>query len=240
MYEERLYRGISKPQGLLCYEVRVKETDLYCCTVTDLTARINERVLFYRNQLETYISLRPEFFTSLAPIPADRLAPPIVREMIDVSARLGVGPMACVAGAVAEYVGRDIMELSEEFIIENGGDIYLKTLKERVSIVYAGNSALSGKIGIRLKPGEEPYGICTSSGTVGPSLSLGKADAVSIVARSALFADGLATFIGNGVKKKDHIEAAIERGASFPDVTGILIILGENLGVWGDIELVKT
>jgi ApbE superfamily uncharacterized protein (UPF0280 family) len=144
-----------------------------------------------------------------------------------------------VAGAIAEFVGRDIMDLSDVFIIENGGDIYLKTDRERVIQIYAKDSSFSEKIGIRLKPSSSPYGICTSSATVGPSLSFGNADAVSIVGTSALFADGLATSLGNIVKKKDDIPIAIEKGRQFAGVIGILIVLGENLGIWGDIDIAK-
>jgi len=105
--------------------------------------------------------------------------------------------------------------------------------------IYAKDSPFSEKIGIRLRPSDAPYGICTSSATVGPSLSLGNADAVCVVASSALFADGLATCLGNSVKKKDDISVAIERGRQYPGVMGIMIILGEHLGVWGDIDIEK-
>jgi len=239
MYEERSYRRISKPPELVCYEVQCKETDLFCCTGSDLSRFIKERVLFYRNQLEQYIRSRPLFGDSLAPIEDDRFAPAIASEMIRASALVGVGPMATVAGAIAEFVGRDIMPLSRDFIIENGGDIYLRTSVKRVVDVHAGTSPFSGRIGIALRPAPDPRGVCTSSGTVGHSLSFGKADAVCVVAGSSLFADGLATCLGNIVKKKDDIAAAVEKGQRFPGVTGILIILGDQLGAWGDLDIVE-
>jgi len=228
-----------RPKDLICYEVRHKETDLFCCTRTDLSAHIKERVFFYRHQLEEYIRIKPAFRDSLSPLSGDPMAPRIVGQMLEASSALGVGPMATVAGAVAEFVGSDIAFLSDAFIIENGGDISMKTDVERIIQVYAKKSPFSEKLGIRLKARSSTYGICTSSATVGPSLSLGNADAVCIVADSALFADGLATCLGNGVKKKDDIAAAIEKGQKFPGVIGILIILGEHLGVWGDIDIVR-
>jgi uncharacterized protein len=160
--------------------------------------------------------------------------------MISASAKVGVGPMATVAGAIAEFLGRDISPLTDEYIIENGGDICIKTLRERMILVYAKKSPFSQKIAIRIKERDKPYGACTSSATVGPSLSLGKADAVCIVADSALFADGLATCIGNSVKSKDDITMAIEIGKSFSNIIGILIIVGENLGIWGDLEIIRV
>ena len=239
MYEERFYRGISKPEDLVCYEVQYKETDLFCCTRGDFHGFIMGKVLFYRNQLEEYIKSRPEFRDSLVPIGDDLFAPRMVREMIEASRIIGVGPMATVAGAMAEFIGRDIAPLSDEYIIENGGDIYLRTDTERIVEVYAKDSPFSERIGISVKPDDRPCGICTSSGTVGHSLSFGKADAVCITGRSSLFADGLATCLGNIVKKKDDIPTAIEKGKAFHGVMGILIIFGESLGVWGDLEIVE-
>jgi uncharacterized protein len=239
VYEERYYRNIAKPRDLISYEVAHKETDLLCSTKTDLSSFIKERIFSYRHQLDEYIHRKPVFKESLMPVESDPLAPAIAREMIAASSALNVGPMATVAGAIAEFIGRDITGLSDVFIIENGGDICLKTDVERIIQIYAKDSPFSEKIGIKLKPDSSPYGVCTSSATVGPSLSLGNTDAVCIIANSALFADGLATCLGNIVKKKDDISIAIEMGRQFPDVMGILIILGEHLGIWGDLDIVK-
>jgi ApbE superfamily uncharacterized protein (UPF0280 family) len=240
MYEERFYRAVTKPNDLFCYEVKFKETDLWCCSQTDLREVIEDRVFFYRHQLEEYIQGRPIFKESLVPIGDDPFAPAIVREMISASAKVGVGPMATVAGAIAEFLGRDISPLTDEYIIENGGDISIKTLRERLILIYAKKSPFSQKIAIKIKERDKSYGVCTSSATVGPSLSLGKADAVCIVADSALFADGLATCIGNSVKSKDDITMAIEIGKSFSNIIGILIIVGDNLGIWGDLEIIRV
>ncbi len=224
----------------MCYEVKHKETDLFCCTDHDLGGFIKDRVLTYRHQLEGYISVNPLFQESLIPIKDDPVAPPIVREMIRASAAVGVGPMATVAGAISECIGRDISGLTGDFIIENGGDIYLRTSVERTIQIHAGRSPFSGHLGIKIPSSAESRGVCTSSGTVGHSLSFGKADAVCILGRSALFADGLATYLGNIVKKKDDIARAIEQGQTFSDITAILIILGDQLGAWGDLDIVET
>jgi uncharacterized protein len=240
MYEERTYRALSRPDDLVCYEVVCKETDLYCCTSRDLKKVIENRVLHYRLQLDQYVRERPEFLKSLIPITPDPLAPRIAAEMITASGVVGVGPMACVAGAVAEFVGRDIDHVVDEYIIENGGDICMRTRKERTIGVYAKDSPYSRKIGIRIRPSGNPLGVCTSSATVGPSLSLGKADAVCVLSPSALFADGLATRLGNLVRKEDDIEGALEDGMRFSGVTGVLIIMGKRLGAWGEIDLTEV
>jgi ApbE superfamily uncharacterized protein (UPF0280 family) len=147
--------------------------------------------------------------------------------------------MAAVAGAMAESVSKDLLKLSKEVIVENGGDIYLATSRERTIGIFAGDSPLSLKIGIVIGPEDSPLGVCTSSGTVGPSLSFGKADAVCILSKSAALADAAATAVGNIVKEKKDIESGLERGKEIEGVLGILIIVGEKMGVWGNVKLVR-
>ena len=232
----------SSPARTISFAMRfiTKRRTSFCCTSGDFRKTIEERVLYYRNQLDGYVEERTEFLESLVPIASDPFAPRIAKEMITASTAIGVGPMACVAGAVAEFVGRDVNRLTDEYIIENGGDIYLRTRKERKVVVYAKDSPYSNKIGIRIRPSEHALGVCTSSATVGPSLSLGNADAVCVVSPSALFADGLATRLGNIVKREDDIETALEDGKTFSGVVGMLIIMGKSLGAWGDIDLIEV
>ncbi len=239
MYEKRTYRNLVKTDDLVQFQVMVKETDLLVRAERDLSKETRESVLTYRHQLETYIAMNPEFQKSLIPLPDDPYAPEIVREMIQASRLAHVGPMAAVAGAMAESVSKDLLKLSKEVIVENGGDIYLATSKERTIGIYAGDSPLSLKIGIVVSPEETPLGICTSSGTVGPSLSFGKADAVCILSKSSALADAAATALGNVVKEKKDIEAGLERGKEIAGVLGTLIIVEEKMGVWGNVKLIQ-
>jgi len=239
MYERRTYRNLVKTDDLVKFEVVVKETDLLVRAEKDFSQDSRESVLKYRHQLETYITINPEFQKSLFPFTDDPYAPEIVQEMILASQLAHVGPMAAVAGAMAEWVSKDLLKLSREVIVENGGDIYLATSKERIIGIYAGDSPLSLKIGIVIKPEETPLGICTSSGTVGPSLSLGKANAVCILAKSSALADAAATAVGNIVKEKKDIELGLLRGREITGVLGTLIIIGEKMGVWGNIKLTQ-
>jgi uncharacterized protein len=239
MYEERIYRDLVKTDDLVKFEVIVKETDLLVRAEKDLSKEARESVLRYRHQLETYIAMNPEFQTSLIPVKDSLHVPEIIQEMIRTSQLAKVGPMAAVAGAMAERVSKDLLKLSREVIVENGGDIYLATSKERIVGIYAGHSPLSLKIGILIKPEETPLGICTSSGTVGHSLSFGKADAVCILARSAALADAAATSVGNVIQEKKDIEKGLERGKEIEGVLGMLIIIGEKMGVWGNIILTE-
>jgi ApbE superfamily uncharacterized protein (UPF0280 family) len=239
MYEERTYRNLVKSDDLVKFEVTVKETDLLVRAESNLFNEARELVLKYRHQLETYITMNPEFQRSLTPLPEDSHAPELVREMIRVSQLARVGPMAAVAGGMAEWVSKGLLKLSKEVITENGGDIFLSTARECTIGIYAGQSPLSLKIGIVIRPEESPLGVCTSSGTVGPSLSFGKADAVCVLSKSAALADAAATAVGNIVQEKKDIELGLERGKQIEGVFGVLIIVGEKMGVWGNIKLTE-
>jgi len=239
MYEERTYRNLVKTDDLLKFEVMVKETDLLVWAKKDLSRETREAVLTYRHQLEAYIATHHEFAHSLVPLDEDPYAPRIVQEMIQTSRCANVGPMAAVAGAVAEFVSKDLLKLSEEVIVENGGDIYMATSRERTIGIYAGESPLSLKVGILVRAEDSPLGICTSSGTVGPSLSFGTADAICILSKSAALADAAATAVGNRVKTKKDIESGLEAGKNIEGILGTLIIIGDRMGAWGNISLVQ-
>ena len=239
-YQPRTYRHWIESKDLSAFNVSVKETDLYIRASSNLQRKARRIVLKYREQLEQYIEQNPDFLTSLKPLPAPEHAPRIILDMIEAGQKVNVGPMASVAGAVADFVGRDLLEFSPEVIIENGGDIFLKIDHKKVVGIYAGNSPLSGKIGIEISPHDTPVGVCTSSGTVGHSLSFGKADAVIIIAGTATLADAAATALCNAVKKPADINAAIEIGQNISGLKGIVIIIGGDIGVWGSVKLCET
>jgi len=239
-YQPRTYRHWIEGKDLVPFTVTVKETDLYIRATSNVQRKARRLVLKYRRQLEQYIEQNPDFLTSLKPLPVPERAPRIVQDMLEVGRQAGVGPMAAVAGAIAECVGRELLDFSPEIIVENGGDIFLKILSKRVVGIFAGDSPLTGKIGLEINPHDTPLGVCTSSGTVGHSLSFGKADAVVVVAASATLADAAATAIGNRVSRPDDINSAIEFGQSIGGLKGILIIAGKNIGAWGDVKLCET
>ncbi len=240
MYQPRTYRHWVKDKDLVSFSVVVKETDLYIRASTNLKRKAHKLVLKYRDILERYIDQHPLFLTSLEPLPLTEGAPHIVKEMCRATAAVGVGPMASVAGAMAEFVGEELLAHTPEIIIENGGDIYLKSLRKRVVGIYAGKSAFTGKIGLEIDGADTPAGISTSSGTVGHSLSFGKADAATVIAESATLSDAVATALGNLVKGPADIAGAIDFGKTIPGVKGIVIIMGDNIGLWGQMKLCQT
>ena len=147
--------------------------------------------------------------------------------------------MAAVAGAMAEYVGLDLLAAgASEVVVENGGDIYFCRTQESVVGIFAGTSPLSNRVGLKIAASLMPLGICTSSGTVGQSLSLGEADAVTVLAKDTALADAVATLVGNAVQPGQSLELALAKGPTVPGVLGVVIIRGEELGAWGEVELV--
>ena len=160
--------------------------------------------------------------------------------MLEAADKARVGPMASVAGAIAECVGSELLGFSPEVIVENGGDIYLRSLRKRVIGIFAGSSPLSGKIGLEINGRDTPLGICTSSGTVGHSLSCGEADAVIAISGSATLADAAATAIGNRIKEPADISAGIEAAKSIVGLKGVIIIIGSDMGLWGEVKICQT
>ncbi len=243
-YRERVYRELHREVDLVHFQVGLKETDLdigvrRAAFTPDLALRTSESVRRVRRDLEDYIAADPVFATTLEPHPVPDAAPAIVRAMAAASARCGVGPMAAVAGAVAQWVGRELVRFTREVIVENGGDIYLRSRRGRTIGVFAGTSPFTGTLVIELprEAAEEGLGVCTSSGTVGPSLSFGRADAAVIVAKCAVLADAVATATGNRVKGRADLEAAVDYACAIPGVLGAVAIVGPDLAAKGALTL---
>ena len=216
----------------------MNETDLYIAASSRLLKKAKESILKYRLPLEDYIKKDPKFLTSLVPLPINDSMPYIARIMTMASAKAGVGPMAAVAGAIAESVGRDLLKDSSQVIVENGGDIFIKTSYSRIIGIYTGeNSPFMGKLAIEINPDETPLGICTSSGTIGHSLSLGMTDAVTVLAGDTALADAAATAIGNLIKSEKDFSQGIAFVKSLPGIKGVIIVLGEKMNIWGGIRL---
>lgn len=236
-YQKRFYRDWIKTNGLMLQEVIVGETDILVSAEGDLKETAKGLVRKYRDEIERYIKARPYFKASLEPVEPDEAAPLIVKEMIRSSRSAGVGPMASVAGAIAEFVGKALLSFSHQIIVENGGDIFLKSDIERNVAVFAGSSPLTSRLFIKIRPQDRHVGICTSSGTVGHSLSFGKADACVIISTSTPLADAVATASCNRVKKKEDIRSGLDFALSIKGIQGALIVCGKDFGVLGDIEL---
>jgi len=203
------------------------------CPRFDLLTREIRR---QRNSLEDYLRRQPEFRTALAPLPLLPGAPEVAVRMHDASRVTGVGPMAAVAGAMAQLAAEAALEAgAAEAIVENGGDIYLASAEAVVIALYAGPGRLSGRLALEVQPGEMPLSVCSSSGRLGHSFSFGDCDLATVVARDAALADAAATLAGNLVLRESDIPAALERVAGLPGISGLLLVKGEKVGMAGRV-----
>jgi hypothetical protein len=238
-FVERTYRDFASRGNWVAFAVAHRETDLYIRARQDLSREALEAVRQARSSIEDYIREHPSFRTSLEPLPLDPAAPSIVQDMLFAGQSLAVGPMAAVAGAIAESVGKFLQAFSCNVIVENGGDVFLATQEEATVGIFAGRSPVSMRLGLRIPPEETPCGLCTSSGQVGPSLSFGRADAVTVWASSTALADASATALANRVVVPEDIEPTLDVARSTEGVKGALVVLQDRIGVWGPMELVR-
>jgi len=235
-YRERNYRNLIDNQSLVSFQIKTKESDLFIRASQELSYLAQSSLIEYRKQIGNYINHHPLFKTSLLPCPHDKEAPEIVSAMLHAAKLCRVGPMAAVAGAIAEYIGKALLNHSSEVIIENGGDIFLKSNQLRKISIFAGKSPLSQKVILNVNSREFPMGICTSSGTVGPSLSFGNADAVTIISKSTSLADAAATAICNIVQNKADINRGLSYAQKIKGIIGVVIIKNDKIGFWGDVN----
>ena len=240
-YQRRLYRDWVKAKDLRHTRIIARETDLRILADKLLDKEfVIEKIRLYRWDIENYIMKDRRFLISLVPISIEASAPRIVQAMNEAALKANAGPMAAVAGALVQFLGNDLLKLGlKEVILQNGGDIFLKTRKIRKVSIYSGNSKRLKNLALEIRPKDTPLGICTSSGTVGHSLSLGCADSVVILARSAALADASATAVGNLVQSKKDLERALQFAQRIPGVSGAVIISKDSLVSWGKVEFVR-
>jgi uncharacterized protein len=244
MYEPRTYRQQFNSNRFYSFLTVFRETDLWIginhnSYNPEMKNVAFQKVVSLRNRLDEYIRGNPEFQKSLIPITPGALAPPEAIEMATRTFSAGVGPMASVAGLFAQEVGNEIMRNFnvEELVIENGGDIFLLLKEDLVLSVFAGKSPLSEKIGVVIPAIETPLGVCTSAGTVGPSLSFGKADAVMVACKNTALADAWATSLGNRIKSAMDIENTLDFSEKFPEILSLVIICEGKVGIRGNFEV---
>jgi ApbE superfamily uncharacterized protein (UPF0280 family) len=220
------------------------ETDLWIAVSAECFSPATEnysidRVLFYRNLLNDHILDCPDFLTSLTPLPKKTETNPLIHDMYKASETAGTGPMSAVAGAVAEYICKDLMTKFRfpEVVVENGGDIFMNLIQPATISVHAGSSPLSEKIGLIIKPEQTPLSICCSSGTEGHSLSFGTADACIIACHSGALADAFATAACNEVKNRNMVDNITGQMLQRPEVISVVIIKDDRVGIGGKIEI---
>ncbi len=238
MGEKQNYRSCVNSQDLSAFRVLEGESDILVSAKRSLSDVAMAALSECRRQIRGYINSHREFKSALYPIEIKPGAPSIVRMMANAGRTAGVGPMSAVAGAIAEFIGKKLLCRSDEVIVENGGDIFIKSRRKRLVGIYAGDSSpFAGKLRLAIPPEEISIGVCTSSGTVGHSLSFGLADAVTIISNSPALADAAATAVGNLVQSTRDIEKALQFAGGICGVSGAVIIVGDKMGAWGNVTL---
>ncbi|HNZ40359.1 MAG TPA: UPF0280 family protein [Clostridia bacterium] len=236
MYQPRDYRK-SFTDRLKWYNVCVEETDLMIGTDEDCSELILKTVRTLRKEIYAAIRDNGEFLTSLVPV--EYKGEGVVKAMVEAAKLAKVGPFAAVAGAINDMLAEKLMDKSKQIFIENGGDIYIKSDRDRLIGIYAGNSVLSGKFAIEIEKDLFPVGVCTSSATVGHSFSMGKADAAVVISKTCAVADAFATAFCNRIKKTEDIAPALEWVNGFDEVIGAVAVMNDKIGAIGNIKLVK-
>lgn len=242
-YEERDYRDLTNNGDFTSFEVGVFETDLKLYVDRQLEpklellrAQVANYVKELRREIKTYIGVNPGFAKTLEPWYDKSVSGPVLQAMITAGQTAGVGPMAAVAGAVSELTGKFLLKHSRSAMVENGGDVFVCVNREIVSAIYAGNSPLSMRLGL-VVPSHTTLGVCTSSATVGHSLSFGKADAVCVAATDTALADALATALCNMVQTPDDFAKVIDKAQTHPEVKAVVLIMHDKIALWGGLEI---
>ena len=239
-YRERSYRSRFSDDERRWFCVKFLESDLWIGVDrgsyrASMEADAYAMLVDLRRQMDAYLLMDPAYKAALTPYDAGLEAPDILKEMSRVSHKTGIGPMSAVAGAVAKKVAEFLG--TNEVIVENGGDIYARAASDMDISVFAGQSPLSEKIGLHIPAASFPLGICTSSGTVGPSLSLGRADAVMIVCKDVMLADSYATAMANRIKTVNDLQPVIDRISDIPEILGAIAVKDDRMAITGQFEL---
>lgn len=239
MKKELVYRELITPRDLFSFQVEIKESNLFVLASRKLPKQTEEALVWCRKDIEQYIYRNPIFRTTFKPFALEEGMPPIVRTMAEAGREAGVGPMAAVAGAIAEFVGKELLNYCDQVIVENGGDIFMKVKRRRIVGIYAGDSPLSKRIALQIEPQDTPLGICCSAGTFGRSQSLGVADAVIILSPFTALADAVATAVGNLVKDEAGIQKGLEFVRKIPFIRGGVIVKEKKMGAWGRLRILR-
>ncbi|ABK15075.1 MAG: UPF0280 family protein [Methanothrix sp.] len=215
-------------------------------TIATIVARSQEHIeiaksaiIDSRTQLEEFIAFDPLFQLTLVPydLPVDN-APPIVKRMCHASSLFHVGPMAAVAGAIAAFAVEAMVEAGADYaVVDNGGDIAIFSDEPLLVGIYAGSSPIKN-LALEIHPTGGILGVCSSSGTIGPSISFGCADVATVISRDPAIADAGATALGNAVTP----DASLKECFSVVDrdeVIGALIIRGDEMAVWGEVPPIR-
>lgn len=244
MFQSRTYRKEMGGSRFTSFVLAVGESDLWIgytpalVAIDQVRSEAAHTLRRLRNEILTFPD--PTFLTSLVPLAEGNLpCSPFLSGMLQAARLSHTGPMASVAGAIAQEVGRHLKErfCLDEVVVENGGDLYIDILKELSVTLYAGDNSLSGKVSIVVDPFHSPIGVCTSSAKIGHSTSFGKADAVMVACKDAALADGYATSYCNKVETEDDVQVICNEMNAQGQILSALVLLDTKLALCGQLEV---
>jgi ApbE superfamily uncharacterized protein (UPF0280 family) len=228
-------------ERFLQFSIMEQESDLWIGlspgNYPDFKAVCARQLRKLRSVLLNYIQEYPSFQNSLVPLPLLEEDPPQVKAMKEAALMANTGPMAAVAGMIAEEMLFFIQQQysPEEIVVENGGDVALSIKEELTVSVYAGTNEKFSHLGLVIPQGIAPCGVCTSSGRFGHSLSFGNADSLTVCHTSAAVADAWATSLANRIKSESDIEEVLR--VEIPGLLSVVGIAGEKMGIRGGFRL---
>lgn len=190
----------------------------------------------HRIQLERYILSDPFFKITLDPYTCTYDAPEIVKRLVSAGNTMGIGPMSAVAGTFAALAVEAMIDAGASYgIVDNGGDIAIINDRPVVIGIYAGKSSVKD-LAFTIEPGHSITGVCTSAGTVGPSISFGMADAAIVFSNNVSLADSAATALGNAVETgRESVEGAFNVVKDVSGIKGAVVIQDKYMGIWGNV-----
>ncbi len=230
IYERKNYRNRIISDQAVSFVVEVRETHLQVQALRDLSSKAKDSVFRYRYQIEEYLRQHPAFREALAPIQIYASAPEIVRYS-DLSSRTTmVAPMSCMSGAIADFVGRDLLGESPELVVSSGGDSFVRSSVPLQVRLYAQGSPLHDRLVLDLPAFKNPYGISTYV----PGRGI---HAVTVISRTACWASAVARDLGVRLARREPTSAVLDIAGGYAHVGGVVLIAGTRIIAGGEISL---
>jgi ApbE superfamily uncharacterized protein (UPF0280 family) len=232
-------RSFRARSGEVAFQAVVEQSDLWIVARSDLTSAALSALHAVRGELKAYMVLHPEFAESLEPVEVSANASDVVRAMAEAGRVCGVGPMAAVAGAVSEFVAGALLPRSADVLVENGGDIFMHSTRER-TVALLPDPGSGAHLGLRIPEGAFPVSVCSSSASIGHSLSLGRGELVTVLADTGALADAAATALCNMLRTAKDLDRVLASARSWTaqGLRGVFAQGGGQVAAWGEIELV--
>ncbi len=234
---QRQYRKVyTQRKGEISFQIVLEESDLHVIANTHMATAMLKTLGLLRADIKSWQSLYTDFRSSLVPLPIPQSAPEVVKRMYIAAKKAGVGPFAAVAGTIAHMLAEDFVSQSSNIIIENGGDLYMYSQTPRV-VALLSNPNSGASLGLQFSANDFPLALCTSSATIGHSLSLGQGELAVVRSKDGALADTVATALGNRLQDAASLEQAMQFAQNINGVEGIFVQCNEAIGVWGKMEL---